>query len=71
MTLLKERQNLLFIGLIKNENIEAFTIIIRYLKENYKFRQKFITCDCSSAEIISIRKELPLCKIILCYFHII
>ena len=32
---------------------------------------KFIICDCSSAEIMCIRKELPLSKIILCYFHII
>ena len=68
---IERKSKLIFIGLIKKENIEAFTVIVRCLKENYKFQLKFIICDCSSAEIMCIRKELPLSKIILCYFHII
>lgn len=68
---IKRKSKLIFIGLIKNANIETFTIMIRYLKENYKFQPKFIVCDCSSDEIISIRKELPLCKIILCIQNLV
>ena len=67
---IERKTKLIFIGLIK-KNIKTFTIIIRYLKDNYKFQPKFIICDCSLAEMISIRKEFPLCKIILYYFHII
>ena len=55
---------------MKNENIETFTIIFNYLQEKYGFTPKSINIDCSSAEIISIKKKFPNCKIILCYYHI-
>ena len=59
------------IVLIKNENIETFTCIFNYLKTNYNFAPISINVDCSIVEIISIKKNFPNTKIILCYYHII
>ena len=57
--------------LLQNENIETFTSIFNYLESKYNFNPKSINIDCSSSEIIAIKKKFPHCKIILCYYHIV
>ena len=57
--------------LLQNENIETFTSIFNYLESIYKFNPKCINLDCSSSEIIAIKKKYPNCKIVLCYYHIV
>jgi len=44
------------IVLIKNENVETFSFIFKYLKRNYNFAPISINVNCSIAEIISIKK---------------
>ena len=69
-----KQENISYLGsivLIKNENIETFTSIFNYLKTNYNFAPISINVDCSIAEIISIKKNFPNTKIILCYYHIL
>jgi len=58
-------------NIIKNENVETFSYIFKYLKTNYNFVPISINVDYSKAEIISIKKIFPNTKIILCYYHII
>ena len=59
------------LALIRNENIETFTIIYNYLYEKYKFVPKKMTVDCQKAHLISLYKFFPNTCIIICYFHII
>ena len=57
--------------LLQNENVETFSSIFNYLESKYNFNPKCINIDCSSSEIIAIKKKYPHCKIILCYYHIV
>ena len=61
-----KEENKTYLGaivLLKNENIETFTIIFNYLQEKYGFTPKCINIDCSSAEIISIKKNFQIVKL--------
>lgn len=65
------KTKLLLISIIKNENIEMFMTILKYLRDNLYYNPKIMTCDCNNAEIISIKRIFPDCQIILYFFHII
>ena len=68
---IENKTKLCNISLIKNENIETFSKILEFLKKEYQFDPKIMKTDCSLAEIMSIRNVFPLCKNLICYFHII
>jgi hypothetical protein len=42
-----KHSKLLLISHINNENIETFSIIFNYLKNNFDFKPKYMTCNCS------------------------
>lgn len=69
--IIQHKSKLCLIVLNKNENIETFSIILDYLNKNFNFYPKIFTTDCSIAEIKAIKKVFPLCKNLLCYYHII